>query len=541
MEAKALTLEQTIATIIEELQQLSKEEWYILALEESNTKNLAHVDAKTQEHLFRELLRDAETSISEAEQEEFFDTVMIHYAHLFEFSKDESLVFKNVIQIQCKEMDQSVLEVAQIFSPLLTYLVERVIKELMQCSSSEDVVWNTSIIAVQEQESKRIRFCTKYDKKTEGSTAKFPFHCNKFLNHKIWRDNINYMSSIKLKCSMLQDTLHSLQELEDQGFTLIPDRTNVTDLQIKSKDFRQYISDLIALLDRLEQNHLAIDLARSQFLNEFREDKQGPSQTQDQKTPLESSMLTSDTEQGIVDVPDTGFGKENQMSNSPRIVSELVRILRDSQGKICYMWIRNMLKLILRDLENVNTRVNDAQTSVKRDEANDSTFMSLRNKQFRLPMTILVRSNKDYMQIEPILLVDIIQLSLDNTTEVTILATVDVHNKVCGLAQVPKEAFENFELRQIMTFIWHSIQFNSTDIVEELFLFLSRDLDIFTMDAVQYDLNCELLVESKIFHALQREISLIVSNSRLGDFKKLIHKKQKILDKQHKLEKLCFT
>ncbi len=254
-------LEQTITTIVKELQQLSKEEWYMLALEESNTKNLAHVDAKTQEHLFGELLKDAETSISEAEQEEFFYTVLIHYAHLFEFPKDESLVFKNMIQIQRKEMDQSVLEVAQILSPLLMYLVEREIRELMQRSSSEDVLWNSSIVAIQEQESKRIRFCAKYEKTTEDSTARFPFHCDKFLNLKIWRDDIHYVSSIKLKCSMLWDTLHSLQELEDHGFTLVPERTNVIDLQIKSKHFRQHISDLIVLLDRLEQNHLTIDLA----------------------------------------------------------------------------------------------------------------------------------------------------------------------------------------------------------------------------------------------------------------------------------------
>ncbi len=126
---------------------------------------------------------------------------------------------------------------------------------------------------------------------------------------------------------MLWDTLHSLQELEDQGFTLVPEGIDVIDLQMKSKDFWQHISDLIVSLDRLDQNHLTIDLTRSQFLNEFREDKQGPSQTQDQKESLESSMLTPDTEQGIADVPDTWFGKGKQMTNNPGIVSGLAQIL----------------------------------------------------------------------------------------------------------------------------------------------------------------------------------------------------------------------
>ncbi len=69
------------------------------------------------------------------------------------------------------------MEIAQTLSPLLLDLVKREIKELMQHISSEDAVWNSSIIAIQEQSSKIIRFCTKYEKKTEGSTAKFPFQC----------------------------------------------------------------------------------------------------------------------------------------------------------------------------------------------------------------------------------------------------------------------------------------------------------------------------------------------------------------------------
>ncbi len=85
-------------------------------------------------------------------------------------------------------------------------------------------------------------------------------------------------------------------------------------------------------------------------------------------------------------------------------------------------------------------------------------------------MTILIRSNKDYTQIEPILLVDIIHLNLDNTTEVIVLATADIHKKVCRLAQIPKEVFEDFNLRQVMSFIWRSIQFNSTDKAEEMFV-----------------------------------------------------------------------
>ncbi len=36
---------------------------------------------------------------------------------------------------------------------------------------------------------------------------------------------------------MLWDTFHSLQGMEDQGFILIPEETDVIDLQIKSKDF----------------------------------------------------------------------------------------------------------------------------------------------------------------------------------------------------------------------------------------------------------------------------------------------------------------
>ncbi len=62
-------------------------------------------------------------------------------------------------------------------------------------------------------------------------------------------------------------------------------------------------------------------------------------------------------------------------------------------------------------------------------------------------------------------------MSLDKTTEVIVLVTVDIHSNVCGLAQILKEAFENFNLRQIMSFIWHSIQF----IVEEMFVFLGKD------------------------------------------------------------------
>ncbi len=73
-----------------------------------------------------------------------------------------------------------------------------------------------------------------------------------------------------------------------------------------------------------------------------------------------------------------------------------------------------------------------------------------------------------------------------------------------------------------------------------MFVFLNKDLDIFTRDVAPYDLNFELPVESKIFHALQREISLIVNNSRLGDLKNLMYKKRKSLDKQHKLEKALF-
>ncbi len=120
-------------------------------------------------------------------------------------------------------------------------------------------------MAIQEQSSKRIRFCTKHEKKTEGSIARFPFQCDDFLNHKIWRDNINYVSLIKLKRSMLQDTLYYLQELEYQGFALLPGRADVTDWQIKSKNFQQHINDMIVLLDRLEQDHLTITLPDPNF------------------------------------------------------------------------------------------------------------------------------------------------------------------------------------------------------------------------------------------------------------------------------------
>ncbi len=107
-------------------------------------------------------------------------------------------------------------------------------------------------------------------------------------------------------------------------------------------------------------------------------------------------MPTFDTEKKVVDAPDTGFGRRKQSSSSPEIMSKLARILWNSQGKICYMWIRNLLKLIQRDLENANVKVNNEQTSVKRDEANDFTFMSLKNKLFRLPITLIIRSNKDF-------------------------------------------------------------------------------------------------------------------------------------------------